>query len=80
MPFQDIYLKALDEPAIGFAASPKFQVAPFRCPRCNERVWIRVRTNRRTPIGARCEECTWLTTYHVKPQLPAAQKQTTFPR
>lgn len=80
MTFQLIYLKALDEPAIGFAASPKFQVAPFRCPRCDERVWIRVRTNQRTPIGARCEICTWLTTYHTKPQLPPAQKQMTLPR
>lgn len=75
MPFQLIYLRALDEPAIGFAASSKFQVAPFRCPRCYERVWIRIRAKTKTPLGATCESCTWLTTYRISATLPAAPKQ-----
>lgn len=75
MPFQQIYLAALDEPAIGYAASCKFQVAPFRCPRCNERVWVRVRVKTHAPLGATCEVCPWLTTYLNPPHLPAAPLQ-----
>ena len=80
MPFQLIYLKALEQPAIGYAAASKFQVAPFRCPRCNERVWIRVRRKQGAPIGATCEVCTWLTTYRQKPTTPAAPNQMPLPR
>ncbi len=77
--FQVIYVKALDEPAIGYAASPKFQRAMFDCPKCGAWAWIRLRDGKRVALGATCSKCPWLTTYLVKGKLPPAPVQTSLP-
>ena len=75
MQFQEIYVRALDEPGIGYAASYKFQRAPFNCPKCGSRVYVRLRGRTRTTLGATCSACPWLTTFVMRPKLPPTDDQ-----
>ncbi len=68
--FNDIYLKALAEPAIGFKASHKFTKSVNKCPLCGSLCWIRLRRGSRVGIGVTCEKCPWVHTYTVAPSLP----------
>ncbi len=68
--FNDIYLKALAEPAIGFKASHKFTKSVNKCPLCGSLCWIRLRRGSRVGIGVTCEKCPWVHPYTVAPSLP----------
>ena len=77
--FQQIYVDALAEPAIGYEASRHFQRALFDCPKCRARVYIRIRQGTRAPLRATCTKCPWLTTYLLKPALPTPPRQRILP-
>lgn len=67
MHFHRIYEKALAEPAIGYAASSKFEKAEFECPKCKGIVWTRLQRDTKRPLGFRCPGCGWISTYTYDP-------------
>lgn len=74
--FQPIYERSLREPSCGFEAHGLFTTAPFDCPDCGAKVWVRLRAKSHTPIGCTCSRCTWIACYLVSAALPRAPIQT----
>ncbi len=72
---QQIYKLALKRPREGYALSPLFKPAPFKCPRCSGKVYVRNRRNSSTAIGAICCQCSWTATHVQRPDLPPAPPQ-----
>lgn len=70
MDARPINVIALDEPAIGYLASPKFMHSAHSCPLCGGQLWLRVRHKSRAIIGVTCEECSYIHTYQRMPELP----------
>lgn len=77
--FQKIYIDALDEPAIGYAASPVFSKSILVCPKCGGTLWLRHRRRTRTIIGLTCATCPYLSTYTTKPATPSAPLRLNLP-
>ncbi len=63
MDSRPIAVIALDEPAIGYAASNKFRRSAHACPRCMGPLWIRIRFKSGAILGVTCEDCFWIHTY-----------------
>ncbi len=78
-PLQNIYVASLARPPGGYSGSSKFRPAPFDCPRCAGAVWVRLRHDSLTPIGATCADCAWLTTHPQKTRTLSPPKQTELP-
>jgi hypothetical protein len=70
---------ALDEPAMGYNASPKFRRSMHMCARCDGRLWLRVRFKSGAIIGVVCEDCGWMHTYRRPIELPDGVTQPDIP-
>ena len=68
LPPQQIHRLALLEPAMGYAASPRFKRAPVVCPKCRSTVYYRHNRLSTTPLGATCSKCPWVSTFPMKPE------------
>lgn len=79
LPPQVIAARALDEPAIGYDASPKFTLSIIKCPKCGGFVYYRHRVLHTTPLGATCTKCPWISAYPMKPEEAESHTQTDLP-
>lgn len=76
---QDIYYRALDEPAIGYADSSKFAKTVYQCPKCKSILYMRIRRGSQSPLGLVCPKQCYRHTFPTTEGVPAALKQLESP-